>query len=176
MDGKKIISGMPSMPPKTPEAMEQPKEIERKFLIETLPDNLENYPLSVEELRKGAGALLDLQKIDSFGRELISGLSADEVYDRALTWAKKYDKELAVEMEANKDYAVSIFNIERTGDKVRKDLAKWSDLRESISFFFDNLYNVELAKTELAGIDSTDIKSVSAKIIAEYNPSDTKDE
>jgi glutamyl-tRNA synthetase len=147
-----------------------------KWLLEHPQDNLENYPLSVEELRKGAGALLDLQKIDSFGREFISGLSAAAVYDRALIWAKKYDKELAAEMEANKDYTINIFNIERTGDKVRKDLAKWSDLRESISFFFDNFYNPELAKTELASINSVDIESVSAKIRAEYNPTDTKDE
>ncbi|MCX6737009.1 MAG: class IV adenylate cyclase [Candidatus Parcubacteria bacterium] len=57
MDGKKIISGMPSMSPKTPEAMEQPKEIEKKFLIETLPDNLEDYPS--EEIMQGYIAITD---------------------------------------------------------------------------------------------------------------------
>ncbi len=57
MDGKKIISGMPSMPPKTPEAMEQPKEIERKFLIETLPYNLEDYPS--QEIMQGYIAITD---------------------------------------------------------------------------------------------------------------------
>ena len=44
-------------------------------------------------------------------------------------------------MEANKEYMISILSIEREGiKKVRKDMTIWKDMKEMVSFFFDNLF------------------------------------
>ena len=42
----------------------------------------------------------------------------------------------------NKDYALKVLGIERGNAKPRKDIAKWSDLKENISY----MYNEEFDK------------------------------
>lgn len=138
------------------------------------PDaKLEDYRLSADELKKGAGALLDLQKIDSFGREFISRLSADKMVEAAIKWAERYDSELASSLKADRHYSASLFNIERVGDKARKDIAKWSELRPEIGFFFDNIFNKQsVNREELADVDPLDIKSIIAAVKKAYDPAD----
>ena len=57
----------------------------------------------------------------------------------AYEWAKKYDQEL-VEMLDNKEYALKVLGIERGNAKPRRDIAKWSDVKENIIYLFDKFY------------------------------------
>ena len=88
-----------------------------------------------------SGALFDFNKLFDIGKNVISKYSAEQVYNESLKWAEKYDSELA-SLLANKEYALKVLGIERGNVKPRKDIAKWSDVKDNISY----MYNDEFAK------------------------------
>ena len=86
-----------------------------------------------------SGALFDMIKLLDIGKTVISKMTAQEVYEDSLNWAKKYDKELE-ELLQDKEYSLKVFGIERGNKKPRKDIAKWSDVKNSIVYMFDNKF------------------------------------
>ncbi len=88
-----------------------------------------------------AGALFDIVKLDDMCKNYIASLSAERVYEQALAWSEVYDKEVANVLKENKDYCIKIFGIERDGPKVRKDIVKYSDIKEQLFIFFDEMFD-----------------------------------
>ncbi len=86
-----------------------------------------------------SGALFDMVKLLDIGKTVISKMTKEEVYEKSLEWAKEYDGELA-EMLENKEYSLRIFGIERGNKKPRKDIAKWSDVKNSIVYMYDDKF------------------------------------
>ena len=86
-----------------------------------------------------SGALFDMVKLLDIGKTVISKMTAEEVYKCSLGWAKEFDKELA-EMLEDKDYALKVFGIERGNKKPRKDIAKWSDVKNNIEYMYDDKF------------------------------------
>ena len=84
-----------------------------------------------------SGALFDMVKLLDVSKTIISKYSAEKVYEEALKWANEYDGEL-VKILGNKEYALKVFGIERGNKKPRKDIAKWSDVKETISYMYDD--------------------------------------
>ena len=86
-----------------------------------------------------SGALFDMVKLLDVSKIVISKFSAEEVYEKALKWAKTHDEELTKLLE-DKEYSLKIFNIERGNQKPRKDIAKWSDVKDSIIYMYDDKF------------------------------------
>lgn len=86
-----------------------------------------------------SGALFDMVKLLDIGKTVISKMTAEEVYKYSLGWAKEFDKELA-EMLEDKEYALKVFGIERGNKKPRKDIAKWSDVKNNIEYMYDDKF------------------------------------
>ena len=106
-----------------------------------------------------SGALFDMIKLLDIGKNVISRMTAQEVYDNALIWANEYDEDLTKILQ-DKDYALKVFGIERGNKKPRKDLSKWSDVKENIIYMYKNPTNYDFDK-----IIDEDAK----KIIKEYS-------
>ena len=83
-----------------------------------------------------SGALFDMIKLLDIGKTVISKMTAEEVYENSLNWAKEYDNEL-FEMLQDKEYSLKIFGIERGNKKPRKDISKWADVKNSIIYMYD---------------------------------------
>lgn len=86
-----------------------------------------------------SGALFDMTKLLDVSKIVISRYSAETVYEESLKWAKKYDEELA-QMLADKEYSLKVLGIERGNAKPRKDIAKWSDVKENIVYMYDDKF------------------------------------
>ena len=86
-----------------------------------------------------SGALFDIVKLLDIGKNVISKMTADEVYDSSLNWAREYDSELA-EMLVNRELSLKILGIERGNKKPRKDISKWSDVKNSIIYMYDEKF------------------------------------
>ena len=84
-----------------------------------------------------SGALFDMVKLLDIGKTVISKMTAEDVYEKALEWAREYDSELETLLQ-DKEYALKVFEIERGNKKPRKDIAKWSDVKENIDYMYDN--------------------------------------
>ncbi|MBU5315049.1 glutamate--tRNA ligase [Clostridium bornimense] len=125
------------------------------------------FKISLDKMSK-SGALFDIVKLNDVSKNVISKMKATEVYDSYLAWSKEYDTEMANLVSKDKEFTTSIFNIDREVPKPRKDFGKWSDVKEKIFYFFDELFNKE-------SVDNIELpKSLnmeSAKeIIKEYMP------
>lgn len=115
--------------------------------INTFPFNLKKMSVS--------GALFDLVKLTDVSKNVICQMSADEVFELSYEWAKAFDPQLAKLYEQDKAYATAVLNIDRGNKKPRKDIAKWSDIPDYISYMYDETFeeNYELtgnATEELA--------------------------
>ncbi len=105
-----------------------------------------------------SGALFDLIKLNDICKNKIASYTADKVYDLAIEWAKIYDSELYNLLARDKDFSVAMFNFDRNPDKPRKDIGKWSEVREAFSFMFDELF--EAKYDEISNIDKEDILNI----------------
>lgn len=99
---------------------------------------LEEFKFDIKKMSV-SGALFDMVKLLDIGKNVISKMNAEQVYDYSLTWAKEYDEELAKMLE-DKEYSLKILGIERGNKKPRKDISKWSDVKNSIIYMYDEKF------------------------------------
>lgn len=144
------------------------------------PDlNNQKFPFSLKRLANSNGPLFDLNKLNDISKEIVARFSPDELYQRALTWAGKYDPETKELLNADPEYLKKIFAIERVGAlKPRKDLGRWSEIKSEIAYFFDTTFSVSpdlitATLTELNGVEANDIIS---DFLYSYNPKDNPEQ
>lgn len=129
--------------------------------------NLSEFDLQLSKMSV-SGALFDIVKILDISKTVISKFTAEQVYDEACKWAKIYDLEL-LNLLNNKDYALKILSIERGNAKPRKDISKWSDLKEAISYMYDNEFLAEEKQFEYGKInDNEEIKKILKLYLEKY--------
>ena len=127
-----------------------PKEAVKEYLMNIANSNFEIWrkqnPLTPMmefefDIKKMgvSGALFDMVKMLDVSKTVISKYTAEEVYDAVAMWAEEYDEELK-EMLLNKEYSLKVLGIERGNAKPRKDIAKWSDVKNTISYMYDNKF------------------------------------
>ena len=124
--------------------------------------NIEDFDFHLNKMSV-SGALFDMVKLFDVAKIVISRYSAEKVYNDSYAWAKKYDEEL-VKLLENKDYALKVLGIERGNAKPRKDIAKWSDLKENISY----MYNEEFDKITVFDFGKVTDKDLANKISKLY--------
>ena len=127
-----------------------PKEAVKEYLLNIANSTFENWrranpDKSMEEFElqlnkmSVSGALFDMVKLLDVGKTIISKFTAETVYEEAFNWAKRHDRELEKVLE-DKEYSLKVFSIERGNKKPRKDIAKWSDVKENIEYMYDELF------------------------------------
>lgn len=122
-----------------------------------------------------SGALFDMVKLQDVSKIVISKMTAEEVYEKALDWANRHDKELSKMLE-DKEYSLKVLGIERGNTKPRKDIAKWSDVKENIIYMYDDKFLNEEQEYPYQVInDQNDINKILDLYIEKYyNPEDDK--
>ena len=74
------------------------------------------------EKMSSSGALYDLEKLNNISKDIISKMSAHELYLDSYEWSKEHSESLKTLIEKNPEYYESILNIEREQEKPRKDI------------------------------------------------------
>ena len=116
-----------------------------------------------------SGAVFDMVKLLDVSKNIIAKYSAKEVYDFANAWAKQYDEELAKILE-DEEYSLKVFGIERENSKKpRKDLSKWSEVKNNIIYMFERPEFYDFDK-----ISGEDAKKVITEYLKVYNYDDDK--
>ena len=128
-----------------------------------------DFPFNIKKM-SASGCLFDFQKLNDVSKNVLSRMTADEVYDKATAWAAEYDTELNGLLTSDPAYAKAIFAIGRGGKKPRKDFTVWTDVRPYLDFFYDELFEIKDAFPE--GTDMADVKAVITAFKASYDPAD----
>ena len=91
-----------------------------------------------------------------------------------MAWAEKYDEELK-SLLSDKEYALKVLGIERGNQKPRKDIAKWSDLKENISYMYANEFD-KISEFDFGEVANKVDTAKVIKLYAEkyYNKEDDK--
>ena len=128
---------------------------------------IEDFDLQLNKMSV-SGALFDMIKLLDVSKSIISRYTAERVYEEAFKWANKYDEELK-EILTDKEYALKVFGIERGNKKPRKDIAKWSDVKENIIYMYDK--NILKYPYQVIN-EKEDIKTILEAY--KFNPADNK--
>ena len=135
---------------------------------------LEDFDFQLNKMSV-SGALFDMVKLFDVSKIVISKYSAEEVYNDSLLWAEKHDNELK-DILSNKEYSLKVLGIERGNAKPRKDIAKWSDVKENIEYMYDDKFlNSNLEYPYQVISDKEDINKILKLYIDKYyNENDDK--
>ncbi len=105
------------------------------------PDaDINEFKFAFSKMSK-AGALFDIVKLLDVSKNYISKLNAEEVYDMVTDWAQENNEKLYKLLVDDEEYAKAIFAIERGNAKPRKDIGKWEDVEEYVSYFYSELWD-----------------------------------
>ena len=130
------------------------------------------FPFNIKKMSV-SGCLFDLTKLNDVCKNTISVMTAEQVLESVLTWSETYDKELFELLSADKEFALGIFSIDRGTAKPRKDLAKWDEVRDFVSYYYDALYQPVFETDERFGTE--EVKTVLREYLKVYDPADDKD-
>lgn len=86
------------------------------------------------------GVLFDQDKLNFFSKEVIALFSAEDLYNRLVKWSESFDEVLHKHLLDNKEISLKALNIERGGEKARKDFVCYKDVYPLIGFFYNDRY------------------------------------
>lgn len=117
-----------------------------------------------------SGTLFDLNKLNDVSKDVLAKKSAEQIYDFMLGWAEEYDAEKAKLLKDNKEMLLKVFDIDRGGEKPRKDLVYAKQIFEFVKYFFDEYFVYESEWPE--EVSKEDKKAILEKYIEGYDPAD----
>lgn len=162
-----------------------PKESITEYLLTLINSNFEDwrranpkasafdFPFNLKKM-SSSGCLFDLVKLADVSKNVISVMDADTVYSYISEWAKEYDPEFYEIFTKNPERSHEIVNIDRENPKPRKDIAKWSEVKDYFSYMFNELYTPAFELPE--NISKDDAAAILKKYRDVYDASDGKDE
>ena len=152
-----------------------PKEAVKIYLLTLANSNFEEWYLanpgvSTDEFKMTfekmsvSGALFDTEKLNNIAKTFLSSISAEDLTERILEWAKIYDTDFATILENNKDKAIAFLDIERHGNKPRKDIGMYCEARDTMMYMFDVPKNYDWQKVN----DKSEISNILNTYINKY--------
>ncbi len=131
------------------------------------------YPFNLKKMAS-SGCLFDLIKLNDVSKNVISVMSAAQVYEAVAEWAKVYDEEFYKIFTAEPEFSTAAVNIDRENPKPRKDIAKWSEVKDYFSYLYKSLYTPDYTLPEnISKTDAAEIVKAYAEI---FSLDDDKDQ
>ena len=100
---------------------------------------LDDFPFSTKKMSV-SGSLFDMDKLHDVSKNVISRMSAEDVYDSVAKWSADNDPEFHELFVRDPEMTKQFLAIGRGGKKPRKDLALWSETKAYMDFMFDELF------------------------------------
>ena len=122
-----------------------------------------------------SGTLFDLDKLNNISKTYFSRKSGEEVYNETLSWAKKHDSYYYTLLNDNKSDMIKYLSIEKDGPRPRKDISKYSDVKEEFSYAIDSIFEQE-AYSKYDGEKVYDTELISKYILECLNLDCTNEE
>ncbi len=103
---------------------------------------IEDFTFSFDKQAIG-GTSFDEAKLNNLCKTYFSRKKGEEIYEETLNYAEKFDKEYFQVLKNNKEDMIKFLNIEKDGARPRKDISKYSDVKEEFSYAIDSLFEKE---------------------------------
>ena len=119
-----------------------------------------------------SGALFDENKLIDVSKNVVSKMSGEQVSNKITLWAKEFDSDFYTLLSRDEAYTKAIFSIDRDCAKPRKDIAKWKDAKDYVSYFFEELFTPDYTLPE--NIENQDAIAFLNAYKAVYDENDDK--
>ncbi len=161
-----------------------PKEAVLEYLLNLLSSSFEpwraqnpqkswkEFEFTINDIT-AVSPILDMVKLNDMAKNVVSRLSAAQVYNYTLAWAEEYDADFAKYLKENKDYCTKVFNIDRETPKPRKDIYMWSMIKDKDCFGY--MFE-EPTFTELDMAEKDNYNEAISEYAKIYHKYDTKEE
>ena len=113
-----------------------------EWYLQNQDKSIKDFTFTFEKMAIG-GTSFDEDKFNNICKTYFSRKNGKEVYEETFEWAKKYDKEYATLLEENKELMINFLSIEKDGPRPRKDISKYSDVKEEFSYAIDKMFEEE---------------------------------
>ena len=127
------------------------------------------FPFSIKKMSV-SGCLFDFDKLGDVSKNVVSRMTAEQVYEATAKWAKSFDPDFYSVFTRDPDFTKAVLAIGRGGNKPRKDFGRWDEVKGYMGFMFDELFNVEEEYPEK--FPKEVIKSALEKFVATYDDGD----
>ncbi len=104
--------------------------------------DIKDFEFSFAKMAIG-GTSFDEAKLNNICKTYFSRKSGREVYNETLDYTKTNDPDYYKLLEENKEDMIKFLSIEKDGERPRKDIAKYSDVKEEFSYAIDSLFEEE---------------------------------
>ena len=130
------------------------------------PDaDIDSFKFSPKKLNP-AGSLFDYAKLTDVSKNVISRMTAEEVYSLLTEWAQEFDADFADKLIADPEFATKILAIGRGGKKPRKDLAVWKEAKPYMGFFYDEYLEAPVFDTKF---ETAVIKDILVRFLEKFD-------
>ncbi len=133
---------------------------------------MQDFPFTTKKMGN-SGSLFDVDKLKDVSKNTVSMMSADQVYEQVSQWAEEFDSQLYRLLSENPEKGRAIFAIGRGGAKPRKDIAIWSEVKDFIAFFYEELFTPAQAGPE--NLSKEDVAAIIDAYLPLYDPADDGD-
>lgn len=125
-----------------------PVEVVKLYLKTVINTNFEEWYLQNSEddffvsfnKMPSSGALFDVEKLFNISKEYFSRLSKEEIYKNLVLYTEKYDPDFNKLITKYSDYTTEVLGIERGGEKPRKDITSYSDVKKLFWYMYDEYF------------------------------------
>ena len=134
---------------------------------------LTDFTMSLEKLAASRAPLLDMTKLEDYCKDFIASLPQEDFESRLIS--AQTDAAFKAALVADPAYSHAVLSVERSGNKPRKDVAKWNDAYDTYGYFYDNFFADDFAQhvlEELAAFDQETIAAACAQFLESYNAAD----
>lgn len=136
-------------------------------------EDISKFPFNLKKMSV-SGALFDMVKFNDVSKNVISVMTAKQVYKLVTDWAMDNNEVLYALFVDDKEKATAILNIDRDNPKPRKDIACWEEVQNYVSYFYNELYDADYTLPE--HINKEDAIEILTKYKDVYSADDSKEE
>lgn len=157
-----------------------PKEAVIEYLMTIINSNYEqwhtenpekpylDFPFQSKKMASSGGALFDIDKLNNISKNIISKMTKETLFKESYAWANKYNPALKEIIEKDKEYYLSIINIERESVKPRKDITTYSDILANVWYMYDDLFEKEETYEFMKITEKEEIKKITETYMNTY--------
>ena len=113
-----------------------------EWYLQNSDKSISDFTFSFDKQAVG-GTSFDEAKLVNLCKTYFSRKSGADVYEETLKWALKHDSEYAKNLMANKEDMIKFLSIEKDGPRPRKDISKYSEVKEEFSYAIDSIFKKE---------------------------------
>lgn len=125
------------------------------------------FPFSLKKVGV-TNPMFDFAKINDISKTIISRMTAEEVYENAVDWAKEWDGSAYEIICANKANLLKVLSIDRGGERPRKDITFYSEILDFYNYVLPS-FNPDLQSVNYGAVKRGNLVEFLKEYTNNYN-------